>query len=38
MHDDERSGRPSLITNDVVIAVGKKIRETQKFNITQLSI
>ncbi|GFS63282.1 mariner Mos1 transposase [Trichonephila clavipes] len=36
VHDEERSGRPSLITDDLMQAVEAKIRENRRFTITLL--
>ena len=38
MHDDPRSGRPSVVNKDLVRAVEEKIRENRRFNITSLSL
>ena len=37
MHDDPRSGRPSVVNEDLVRAVEEKIRENRRFTITSLS-
>jgi len=37
VHDEERSGRPSVINDDLVEKINKKVRENRKFTITQLS-
>ncbi|GBL96725.1 hypothetical protein AVEN_111860-1 [Araneus ventricosus] len=37
VHDDERSGRPSVITEDLVEKVGEKVREIRRFTISSLS-
>ncbi|GFY10930.1 HTH_48 domain-containing protein [Trichonephila clavipes] len=34
VHDEPRSGRPSVITNDLVNAVDEKIREDRRFTIS----
>ena len=38
MHDDPRSGRPSVVNEDLVRAVEEKIRENRRFTITSLSL
>jgi len=37
VHDDPRSGRPSVVNEDLVRAVEEKIRENRLFTITLLS-
>ena len=37
VHDDERSGRPSLVNDDMVRAIEEKIRGDRRFTITSLS-
>ncbi|GFX91025.1 uncharacterized protein TNCV_2283171 [Trichonephila clavipes] len=37
VHDEERSIRPSVITDDLMQAVKTKIRENRRFTITTLS-
>lgn len=37
VHDEERSGRPSLITDDLVTKVDEKIQENRRFTISSLS-
>ena len=37
MHDEERSGRPSIITDDLVEFVQECIMENHRFTITELS-
>nr|XP_060640821.1 protein FAM32A isoform X1 [Anolis sagrei ordinatus] len=37
VHDEDRSGRPSLITDDLVASVEARIRENRRFTITGLS-
>lgn len=37
VHDEDRSGRPSLVTDDLVRAVDEKIRENRRFTMTTLS-
>jgi transposase len=38
VHDDERSGRPSVVNDDLVQSVNKKIRENRRFTISELSL
>jgi len=38
VHDDPRSGRPSVMNEDLVRAVEDKIRENRHFTITPLSL
>jgi hypothetical protein len=35
VHDDDRSGRPSLITADLLDQVNEKIRENRRFNMSE---
>ena len=37
VHDEERSGRPSIITDDLVKLVPERIMENRRFTITELS-
>ena len=37
MHDDKRSGRPSIVTPDLVQQIEVKIRENRRFTITDLA-
>ena len=37
VHDEERSGRPSVITDDVVQKVDEKVTENRRFTISSLS-
>jgi transposase len=37
VHDDDRSGRPSLVTADLLDQVNEKIRETRRFTMSELS-
>lgn len=37
VHDEERSGRPSVITDDLVGKVDQKIQENRRFTISTLS-
>lgn len=38
VHDEERSGRPSIVTDDLLAKVDEKIRENRRFTITELSL
>ncbi|GFS85468.1 HTH_48 domain-containing protein [Trichonephila clavipes] len=38
VHDEERSGQPSVITVDLMQAVETKVRENRRFTITTLSL
>ncbi|GFV03554.1 HTH_48 domain-containing protein [Trichonephila clavipes] len=38
VHDEPRSGRPSVITDDLVNAVVEKIREDRRFTISTLAL
>ena len=38
VNDEERSGRPSVITDDLVNVVETKIREDRRFTINTLSL
>ena len=38
VHDDPRSGRPSVVNEDLVRAVEEKIRENRRFTITSISL
>ncbi|GFX10012.1 uncharacterized protein TNCV_4101511 [Trichonephila clavipes] len=38
VHHEERSSRPSVITDDLMQAVETKIRENRRFTITTLSL
>ncbi|KAG8247372.1 hypothetical protein J6590_062435 [Homalodisca vitripennis] len=37
-HDEPRSGRPSVITEDLVKAIDEKIREYRRFTVSSLAI
>jgi hypothetical protein len=37
VHDEERSGRPTLVTDELVSRINDKIRENRRFMITKLS-
>lgn len=36
VHDEDRSGRPSLVTDELVMKINDKIREDRRFTITEL--
>jgi hypothetical protein len=38
VHDDPRSGRPSVVNEDLVRAVVEKIKENRRFTISSLSL
>ena len=38
VHDDQRSGQPSVVNEDMVRAVEEKIRENRRYTITSLSL
>jgi hypothetical protein len=38
MHDDPRSGRPSVVNEDLVRTVEEKIQENRRFTISSLSL
>jgi len=38
VHDDPRSGRPSVVNEDLVRTVEEKIRENRRFTIMSLSL
>ncbi|MEL7441188.1 MAG: hypothetical protein AAGJ58_22190, partial [Pseudomonadota bacterium] len=37
VHDEDRSGRPSLVTEELMVKINEKIRENRRFTITELS-
>lgn len=37
VHDEDRSGRPSLVTDELVVKINEKIRVNRRFTITELS-
>lgn len=37
VHDESRSGRPSLVTDELVAKINEKIRGNRRFTITELS-
>lgn len=38
VHDEEKSGRPSTVTDELLAKVDEKIRENRRFTITELSL
>jgi hypothetical protein len=38
MHDEAQSGRPSLVNDDLVSMVNKRVREDRHFTISALSL
>ncbi|GFV69191.1 histone-lysine N-methyltransferase SETMAR [Trichonephila clavipes] len=38
VHDEEKSGRPSIVTDEMFAKVDEKIRENRRFTITELSL
>jgi len=38
MHDEARSGRPSLANDDLVRKVNKRVRDDRRFTISDLSL
>ncbi|GFV27142.1 HTH_48 domain-containing protein [Trichonephila clavipes] len=38
VHDEEKSGRPSIVTYELVAKVHETIRENCRFTITELSL
>jgi transposase len=38
VHDDPRSGRPSLVNEDLVCAVEENIQENRRFTISSISL
>lgn len=38
VHDEEKSGRPSIVTDELVAKVDDNIRENRRFTITELSL
>lgn len=38
VHDEDRSGRPSIVTDELVGKVDAKVRENRRFTITKLSL
>ena len=38
MHDEARSGRPSLVNDDLVREVNERVRDDRRFTISDLSL
>jgi len=38
VHDEERSGRPSLVNDDLVGEVNERVRDDRRFTISDLSL
>ena len=38
MHDGARSGRPSLVNDDLVPMVNERVRDDRRFTISDLSL
>ena len=38
VHDEARSGRPSLVSDDLVCKVNEKVRDDRRFTISDLSL
>ena len=38
MHDEARSGRPSLVNDDLVRKVNERVRDDRRFTISDLSL
>ena len=38
MHDEARSGRPSLVNDDLVRKVSERVRDDRSFTISDLSL
>jgi len=38
MHDEARSGRPSLVNDDLVLKVNERVRDDRRFTISDLSL
>ncbi|GFW40221.1 HTH_48 domain-containing protein [Trichonephila clavipes] len=38
VHDEEKNGRPSIVTDELVAKVDETIRENRRFTITELSL
>jgi hypothetical protein len=37
VHDEERAGRPTVVTQELVQMIDKKVRENRRFTISELS-
>jgi len=38
VHDEARSGRPSLVNDDLVLKVNERVRDDRRFTISDLSL
>ena len=38
IHDGERSGRPTIVTDELVVKINEKIHENCRFTITEFSL
>jgi len=38
VHDEARSGRPSLVNDDLVCKVNERVRDDRRFTISDLSL
>jgi hypothetical protein len=38
VHDEARSGRPSLVNDDLVRKVNERVRDDRRFTISDLSL
>jgi transposase len=38
MHDEARSGRPSLVNDDLLCSVNERVRDDRRFTIYDLSL
>jgi len=38
LHDEARSGRPSLVNDDLVCKVNERVRDDRRFTISDLSL
>jgi hypothetical protein len=37
VHDEERAGRPTVVTQELVQMIDEKVRENSRFTISELS-
>jgi len=38
VHEEERSGRPTIVTDELVVKINEKIHENRHFTITEFSL
>ena len=38
VHDEEQSGRPTIVTNELKAKINEKIHENRRFTITEFSL